>query len=157
MTALVTLGATVIFFLLGVFTLTCKDKAYSEKENRYLQARPEFSVQSVPDGRFMDDMESLLSDLFVGRNVLVKLGIYFGIFFGKLEVNGGYIGKKHYLFEKPSDYDEDGVNGKMRAMNTFAANHSDVNIYASIAPNATEVLPVLLPNNASTQNQKEQI
>lgn len=157
MTALASLAATVIIFLLAVLTLTGKDKPYSENENRYLQARPEFSVQSAADGRFMDDMESWLSDQFVGRSVLVKARTYIDIFFGKREINGVYIGKQHYLFEKPSDYGADAVSETVSAMNTFAANHSDVNIYAAIAPNATEVLPNLLPKYAPTQNQTEQI
>ena len=93
----------------------------------------------------------------MGRSVFVKLGTYIDIFFGQRKINGVYIRKKPYLFEKPLDYHEDEVTDMVRAMNTFAANHSDVNIYAAIEPNSTEILPELMPNNESTQNQTEQI
>ena len=53
---------TIIFLglmlIAGVFLVVKKDKTYSETENRMLAQKPEFSMDSLISGQFMQDVES---------------------------------------------------------------------------------------------------
>ena len=134
-----------------------KDREYSENENRYLTTKPQFSWSSLMDGKFMDDAEAYLSDQFLLRDKLVSLRTDIDVFFGKREINDVYIGKKHFLFEKPSGYNEARVKKTTDAMNNLKAKNQGINTYIAIAPNSTEILRDYLPSNAPVPNQTEQI
>jgi len=148
---------TLIIFAFSLATLTGKVEQYSENENRYLAGTPSFSAASVADGKFMKDVESYLSDQFFGRSFLVKSRTAIDITLGKKEVNGVYIGKDHYLFEKPTAYDEENVGKIINSINEFTDKHKKINSYIAIAPDATALLTDLMPNNAPNEDQQKQI
>lgn len=149
--------ATVLLFALAVLSFTSKDREYSENENRYLAQKPLLSLSSIEDGKFMKDTDTYLSDQFVFRDQLVSTRTGIDVFFGKREINGVYVGRKHFLFEKPSEYDEKRVSKTIGTMNAISANNPNVRSYVAIAPNSSEVLKKLMPLNAPTQDQTEQI
>ena len=95
-----------LLLLASILTLASGDLQYSENEKRYLAQRPAFSMSAVADGSYMKDMESYLSDQFVARGTMVRLRTMADIFVGKKEINDVYIGKKHFLFEKPAKVNE---------------------------------------------------
>ena len=101
------LVVTLLVVLLAVGSLIVKDREYSANENRYLAGRPALSLSSLTSGKFMEDTEAYLSDQFVGRDFLVRTRASIDRFVGKREVNGVYIGKDHFLFEKPSVWDDE--------------------------------------------------
>ena len=148
---------TVLVFCFSLFTLATGDKQYSENENRYLATRPKLSASSLSDGSYMKDMERYLSDQFFGRSALVKARTKIDIFFGKTEVNQVYIGKNHYLFEKPEAYDVQKLAPTIESINAFTLKHKKIASYFALAPDASEVLSEYMPKNAPTQNQSEQI
>ena len=108
---------TVILFVVSFMSLIGKDREYSENENRYLTTKPSLSMSSLLDGKFMGDFESYLSDQFLLRDKLVSTRTNIDVFFGKREINGVYIGKKHFLFEKPSEFNDSRVKKTTDAMN----------------------------------------
>ena len=148
---------TVILFAVSFLSLVGKDREYSENENRYLTGKPQFSWSSLMDGKFMDDAEAYLSDQFLLRDKLVSLRTDIDVFFGKREINDVYIGKKHFLFEKPSVYNETRLKKTFDAMNNLKAKNQGINTYIAIAPNSTEIVSSYLPSNAPVPNQAEQI
>lgn len=148
---------TVMLLVFSVLSVAGKDREYSENENRYLSGKPQFSASSVLDGKFMKDTESYLSDQFFGRDSFVKTRTNIDIFLGKKEINDVYIGKRHFLFEKPAAYDEERVGKTLEAVNELTEEMSGIHSYMAIAPDASEVLDNLMPRNAPTQNQTEQI
>ncbi len=148
---------TVMLFVFSLLSVTGKDREYSENENRYLSGKPQLSVSSVQDGKFMKDTESYLSDQFFGRDGFVKTRTNIDIFLGKKEINDVYIGKRHFLFEKPAAYDEERVEKTLAAVNELTADAAGARSYIAIAPDASEVLSGYMPRNAPTQNQAEQI
>lgn len=148
---------TLIILLVSIFTFASPDKSYSENENRYLAAKPQFSASAVTDGEYMQNAESYLSDQFFARDVFVKTRSAIDIFIGKKEINGVYIGKEHFLFEKPSEYNEKRIAKTTASINSFTSKHPKLSSYIAIAPNSNEILNGLLPDNAPTQNQKVQI
>ena len=148
---------TVILFAVSFLSLIGKDREYSENENRYLTTKPQFSWSSLMDGKFMDDAEAYLSDQFLLRDKLVSLRTNIDVFFGKRDINDVYIGKKHFLFEKPAELNEARLKKTTDAMNNLRANNQRINTYIAIAPNSTEIVKDYLPSNAPVTNQTEQI
>lgn len=149
-------AVTLMLIILSILTLALKDREYSENENRNLSQMPVISLSSLADGKFMEDMEKYLSDQFVFRDVLVSTRTDIDVFLGKREINGVYIGKKHYLFEKPSEYDENRVKKTTDTMNRISAQYGDIRNYFALAPNSSEILSGYMPSNAPSQNQLEQ-
>ena len=148
---------TAVILAASLFTLASGDKQYSENENRYLAQRPSATASTLADGKFMKDTESYLSDQFAGRGAFVKARTKIDIFFGKKEVNNVYIGKDHFLFEKPEEYNAQRVDKTIKAVNDFSKKYNKINTYFAIAPDSSEILADLMPSNAPGTNQSEQI
>lgn len=148
---------TLVLLLGCVFSLTGQDKAYSENENRWLAGKPRLTFSSLADGKFMKDAETYFSDQFPLRDRLVRARTYIAIFCGQSERNDVYIGKKHFLFEKPAAYEEERMSATLGAIDGVSRRYPDVRSFIAVAPNASEILPELLPHNAPRQDQTAQI
>ncbi len=148
---------TLLIVLLSVGSLIAKDREYSANENRYLAGRPSLSLSSLTSGKFMEDTEAYLSDQFLGRDFLVRTRAGIDRFVGKREVNDVYVGKDHFLFEKPSTWDEARMTRTLNTINLVTSKSGDIRSYMAIAPNATELLKDYLPTGAPVTNQTQQI
>ena len=151
------MAVTLLLILVSVFSIAGKDREYSENENRNLAQKPAVTLSSIMDGKFMEDMETYLSDQFVMRDTLVSIRTDLDVFIGKREINGVYIGKKHFLFEKPSAYNEDRIKKTTDTMNGISAQNGEIRSYVAIVPNSSEILSDYMPSNAPSQNQLEQV
>ena len=147
------LVVTLLVVVLAVGSLIAKDREYSANENRYLAGRPALSLSSITSGKFMEDTEAYLSDQFLGRDLLVRTRAGVDRFVGKREVNGVYIGKDHFLFEKPSVWDDERMTRTLNTINLVTAKSGDIRSYMAIAPNATELLKDYLPTGAPVSRQ----
>lgn len=148
---------TLLIVLLSVGSLIAKDREYSANENRYLAGRPSLSLSSLTSGKFMEDTEAYLSDQFLGRDFLVRTRAGIDRFVGKREVNDVYVGKDHFLFEKPSTWDEARMTRTLNTINLVTSKSGDIRSYMAVAPNATELLKDYLPTGAPVTNQTQQI
>lgn len=148
---------TILLITFGLSTVFGENKQYSVNENRYLAMPPNFSFASVKDGTFMKDTEEYISDQFVFRDALVKTRTGIDVFFGKREINGVYIGRQHFLFEKPVPYQQKRITKTVATMEEIANRNPSVHSYFALAPNSTEILSDYLPLNAPTENQTLQI
>ena len=145
------LVVTLLVVVLAVGSLIAKDREYSANENRYLAGRPALSLSSITSGK------AYLSDQFLGRDLLVRTRAGVDRFVGKREVNGVYIGKDHFLFEKPSVWDDERMTRTLNTINLVTAKSGDIRSYMALAPNATELLKNYLPTGAPVTNQTRQI
>ncbi len=148
---------TILLISFGLTTVLGKNREYSVNENRYLAMPPNFSFASIKDGTFMKDTEEFISDQFVFRDALVKTRTGIDVFFGKTEINGVYIGKQHFLFEKPVPYQYKRINKTVSTINDIAAKNPSVRSYFALAPNSSEILKNYMPLNVPTENQALQI
>ncbi|MDY6339013.1 MAG: DHHW family protein [Saccharofermentans sp.] len=148
---------TFMLFILCAFAIIGGDREYSENENRFLALRPKFSLSTVEEGKFMKDTDSYFSDQFLFRDAFVGLRTKIDVFFGKRDINGVYVGEDHFLFEKPSVYDEERVTKTTDMMNKIRLKNPGINSYVAIAPNSNEILSDYLPKNAPVPDQTEQI
>ena len=90
----------VILILVLFLNLIIPDKESSMEENRMLQTLPSFSVSKYADGRFEKKMNDYFNDQFFLRKALIRVKTAFDLSAGKLESNGVYFGKNHYLIEE---------------------------------------------------------
>lgn len=152
------LAALLFLIMLGIiclFNLVSGDKEYSEKENRMLQQRPQFTLAGIESGRLMEQYESYLSDQFVGRNFWVSLKTRIDLLAGKRESNGVFKGKNHYLLEDIASPDQEQMAQNIEAIESFENKYQDIPMYMMLVPNAANIESGKLPGFAVTEDQNQ--
>lgn len=143
--------------LLTLANLFAPDRAFSEQENRKLAGFPVFSLQRLADGSYFADLEKYTADQFVGRDMWISLRLRAGRLLGQKESNGVLLCRDHYLMELPAAADTKNVSRNLSAINSFAAQHPELNMYLTVAPNAVSILQDKLPRNAQIPDQRQQL
>ena len=144
-------GGVALFLLLGLLT---PDREFSDRENRKLAQRPEFSVAALADGTYFDDLGDYLADQFPGRDMWISLNLKLNRFFGQKEASGVYLGDDDYLIQSPGEPDAENLERNLQAVNRFGAAHPDLKITMSIVPNAATIHADKLPANAPVRDQR---
>ncbi|WP_244834236.1 DHHW family protein [Clostridium sp. BJN0001] len=147
-------------FIVSIIFISCvnalkKDSLISEQENRKLQQRPKFSLESFISGDFTSSYTKYLSDQFIGRDFFISLKSRLEIFEGKTESNGVFIGKGHYLIEDFEKTDEDVTEEKINAINKFAQDNKSIKMSFLLSPTATSIWSDKLPKYAPVDSQRE--
>ena len=127
-------------------------RTFSEDENRYLQAFPEFSLESLKSGKFMKEFETFVTDQFPGRDAWVAAKCVFERLSGKQENNGIYFCGSDTLIAKVDDPDPDQVEKNLQAVQSLTEK-TDKPVYFSLIPSAAYVWADKLPDNAPTADQ----
>ena len=136
-------------FLIGLFK---SDTLFSYNENRVLEQKPEFSVNTIIDGTYTGKMESYVSDQIIFRDNFIWLSTYSKMLMGQKEINDVYI-CDDYLIEtfKKSEIDKSLLNKNIEFIDEFLKNHS--NAYIAIIPTATEILRYKIPKYSENISQ----
>lgn len=150
----ITIIAIVVAFV--ILNLVKKDREMSEKENRMLQSFPTVSMDNIASGRFMSEYETYQSDQFIFRDFWISLKTCLDSISGKNYSNGVYKGKKGYLLEEPAEPDEENLQKNIDAINALA-DGGVAKVYTMIVPNASTIMPTLLPAFAPVRSQKEDL
>ena len=127
-------------------------RTFSEDESRYLQAFPEFSLESLKSGKFMKEFETFVTDQFPGRDAWVAAKCVFERLSGKQENNGIYFCGSDTLIAKVDDPDPDQVEKNLQAVQSLTEK-TDKPVYFSLIPSAAYVWADKLPDNAPTADQ----
>jgi len=133
----------VVWGSLAVWNVFTPVKEFSESENRVLQSFPEFSVDTLLDGKYIDDVNTFLNDQFAGREYWVSGQTLMEYGLGKREVNGVYLGNKA-LFSDMPPADMDRTEANINGINAFAARYG-LPTYVMIIPGSTSVQREKLP------------
>lgn len=135
---------------IGVRTLAGKDRAFSENENRMLLTKADVS-DSVMDGAFQADLETLLADQFPLRDRAVTLQAEIRLALGEREIGGAYLGTGGRLLQKITDADVD-FAAIAKDARKYARLCSDTGIPVTLipVPSALCSLPEALPDGAPT-------
>ena len=150
------ISLSALVFLLWVFGFTvacllCPDKAFSEMENRYLQALPEFDAQKLFSGRFGTEIDSYLNDQFVLRDGFVRLNTALRYGSGLREKNDVYYTSGNALIQKANEATR--VEGNARAIAAFAEK-TDAPVYLALIPGAVDIRSDTMPKGAPAQDQR---
>lgn len=99
--------------MLGMF-FALPERAFSEKEKRYLEKRPALSMKTLLSGDFGERAESWAADHLPGRDLFIGLNAAAERAAGLQVTKEIYIGRDGRLFERPCT-DDDGTLEKNRA------------------------------------------
>lgn len=149
----------VVIFVLSlsagpVASILIPEQDYSDRENRELTDKPEFSAKKFLKGKYQKRYEEWLSDRFVCRDGWSALAANMQAVMGKKEINGVYLGKDGYLLEnyRESEFDMDQVQENIESLATFlndaAEQYGKEHVYCMMIPSKTEALPDKLPRFA---------
>lgn len=100
------------------FLLPAED--FSEREKRYLQAAPDWSLRSLLAGDFMEQTEDYMADHVPGREGMVGLSAYFDLLTGRNGSRDVYLGRDGWLFPKPVHPDDQDYAKNLAALRQFA-------------------------------------
>ena len=144
------IGTIVVLLAAGLFV---KDREFSESENRRLAQWPEFSLSAILDGSYLKGMGNYVADQFPGRDMWITLNLKLNQLLGQKEFSGVYLCEDGYLMQIPSEPNKEQHERNLKAINTFAKNHPDLNMVMTVAPNAVTVYGEKLPENAPVRDQ----
>ncbi|MGL4731057.1 MAG: DHHW family protein [Clostridium sp.] len=146
----------VIFFIgIVIFNIIIPTKEFSEQENRMLQKKPKFSMESLFEGKFTKKYEEYISDQFAFRDFWVKLKSKSDKIIGKKESNDVYLGKENYLLEKFNEPTDDEINRRAKAINDFDNASKDLKKYVMIVPTSVEINKDKLPKYVVEPSQRK--
>ena len=133
--------------------LILPDRSYSENENRYLAAAPEFSAKALFSGSFTADFEDYITDQFPFRDSWLDLKSRAERASGKTENNGVFFCREDTLISRFNAPDEGTVEQGIKAVNALRE-HTDVPVVFALVPSSAAIWADRLPKNANTADQE---
>ena len=149
---------TISLFLAILFGLTAAfvivpDKSYSENEKRNLQLFPEFTLESLMDGKFSSEINEYFADQFPLRDSFVSLKALAELALFKGENNGVLLGENETLAVRTFSIFKDRLNRtenmdyfysqsvvkQLEKLNTFASENTDIPVHVIIPPRVVDV------------------
>ena len=143
-----------ILFLLNLMT---PDRTFSDKENRSLAGKPEFSAEALADWSYPGDLTAWYQDQFFARDTWMALKFRAEYAMGQREFNGIYTGKDGYLLPKPEEPDQEALHRTAEAVKGFAEHWPQTSIDMMIIPGAASVLTDKLPGSSAVRDQTADI
>lgn len=142
-----------LLLILPILTVVLPKEKFSETENRNLASLPKFSVENVFNRKYMNGLETYLSDHFIGRTTWIKGKTMLELMEGKKESNGVFITEDRLMQKLPTPNTVEN-DKSIAAINNFAAENG-IPTYVMLVPTSTGIYPEELPKNAPTYSQKE--
>lgn len=142
-------GCAAVFVLLG---LILPDREFSESENRSLAQVP--GLSALAGGTFFSELGDYVADQFPGRDGWMSVNLAMNKVLGQKEAGGVYLCADDYLMQIPGEPNEVQLARNLKAIDTFAGNHPELNVVMTVAPNAVTILVDKLPENAPVRDQR---
>ncbi|MCM1489011.1 MAG: DHHW family protein [Firmicutes bacterium] len=140
--------------ILTIVYLSPEERPFSENENRYLAKFPTLSAETYKNKKFMNGFDTWISDRFIGREQWIELKNTSNKIIGKTEINGVFI-ENNMMMEAWEGYDREVYEKNLNAINNFANNHKNIQMFFMLAPNAQEIYKNNIPAFAPVENQKK--
>ena len=128
------------------------DQRYSEHENRELASRPDFTIQGVISGKYMEEFEEYINDQFIWKSYWLKVKAFMEKIMLKQENNGILIGKNDYLLQPISGPTEQ-MQRNITSMNSFSEKNDDVSVHFLLAPTSVDIYREQRPWLAQSYSQ----
>lgn len=141
----------------GLLHLLTPDQSFSASENRYLMSFPDVSLQSLKSGDWGQDIETYLTDQWVGKEgwVALKSDVERGL--GKAMNHDVYYGKNGRLIEsyQPSATDLAQLEQNIALIDGIANRAEGLQLVTAIIPTSIALYPELLPSSRLDTSQAE--
>lgn len=149
----ITVLSGILLLSAGLLLLPKKD--YSEQENRYLEQFPEFSLETLADGSFMQDFETYVCDHFPLRDAFMTVRTWYERLTGRNQVNGIYLCDDGYFIE---EYETPENTARIISTFTrFEEKITDAEVAFLLAPTAVTIYADKLPQNVRNADQLAEI
>ena len=138
----------------GIAHILLPDRNFSEVENRYLQALPNFSWKGLKDGDYTADLETYLEDQFPLRDEWIGLKTRYEYALGKREFGDESRGIVYVCGDKliskveKSDRADQNINYLSQLVEK-----TDIPVYVAMIPTAAEIWRDQLPEGAESMDQ----
>lgn len=159
MTKAYSIFLTVLFtvFIGGVLVISAllPKEEFSEMENRFLQKPPELSIETVKNGKFMENAEKYVSDHIAGRDLWVAAKAWGERLSGKQENNGVYFAAQDTLINRVEEPDGETwaqLDQNLEYLDQLVSN-AGVPVYFGLIPSAAQVWHDRLPDGAPTADE----
>lgn len=139
-----------IVVVLSMMFIFCKKVEFSENENRYLEKMPAFKIETLVNGKYINELQSFITDHFPFRNFFVGLKTRVDILIGKKNIDDIYLGKDNYMLTRYNAIDDNKV---IEILNKFKNNKDDKNISLILIPSSISIYSEKLPKYAITDSE----
>ena len=137
-------GLLITIYGLSIGTLLIPDKDFSEDENRYLQKKPEFSLEALIDGKFTAEISDYFADQLPLRDGFVGAKAVAEISLAKQENDDVLLGKDGHIIAKNDYADTSRIDANLDALKTFAKT-TGTDLRVAIAGRSQDVLTSYAP------------
>ncbi len=138
----------IIVVLLDILFIAIPDRTTSETENRNLQQSPKLSWNTFTSGRFESQFDDYVADQFPYRDTWIGIETTVARLAGKTESNDIFLGSDGYLIQRFDEPTESEYQEKLEGFTNISSAHTDLDIYALVAPTAVSILSYRLPMSA---------
>lgn len=138
-------GLLAVVYGFGILHLAMPDKAFSNDENRSLQALPRLTVETLTNGKFTKDIAKYCSDQMPFRDSFVGAKAISETLLMKSENNGVIKGLDGHVIAKQDHADGENAEKEITALKSFAES-LDIPIYVAIAGRSQDVLVPYMPD-----------
>lgn len=140
----------VILLGLSIGSLVLPDRDFSPNENRYLQAAPALTAESLFSGTFTAQAEKYTADQIALRDTWITAASVLRQAGGKQDIGGVWLGEDGYYFTKMTedDFDRARYEKNLTQVQTFFAANDDKDCRILLAPTPAYMLADKLPDNA---------
>lgn len=145
---------TILLLGIGLINLFASDSSFSDRENRFLEQIPKFTMKSVMDGKFNTNFDKYASDQFIVRDRWIELKTRIDLFMLKKDNNRIYYGKEDFLFDVDKPINVDRFNKNMININKL---HEaiDTPLDIVLVPSKSSIYYENLPYKAPVINEKQ--
>lgn len=144
------IGIVALLMIGGALWWIMPVKSFSAMENRYLNSWPVITISGIRSGEVQEQLVNASNDQFVFRDIWMKAATGFQKSLGIHDLNGVYLGKDGYYFEKilDSDISVKHYTNNIRYVDKMAKEvKSQVSIL--LVPSAGYVMTDKMPNHAA--------
>lgn len=133
----------------GLSLVFGKPREFSQNENRYLQKRPEITMEGILSAQVQKEMESYACDQLIGRDAWMAVATNMKRLINRNEINGVYLGKDGHLFQRLSDdaVSHDSYEKNLQMLRDFGERRG-IPVSFLLVPDAAIVLKDDLPKGA---------
>lgn len=151
-------GLLAIIYGFSIATIATPDKEFSPDENRYLQGKPEFSLETLKNGRFTSQIADYFSDQIPLRGLFVETKAVGEMALLKSENDDVLAGKDGYIIAEDYYPDLDEARKNIKALNRFAgALPGNIDFTVAVAGRAQDVLWSKMPSLYPAEDQTSRV
>lgn len=139
---------------LSFINLLSPSKSFSDRENRFLERLPKFSMEAIIDGKFNEKFQKYTADQFIARDNWISLKTKLDLAMLKQDNGRVYFGQDNFLFDVDKTIDEERFVKNIDKINTFKDN-IDIPVDIMLVPTKSTIFIEKLPAKAPIIDEDE--